>query len=610
MALTDESLSGSSAQVPPTQPAQESSGNTAQANIPQHSGLSGIQARLANPLSRSSAGEAVNKLVEGIKKILTNEGDAVKDVGVLVVDGQVRGSVLSSILICRRLQDRVTTFNLIVEASANRLSNTEQTINNTKVETPTVPGDVNNAGFWDKCITVVQERYGRVTVQYAGASVIPRELSAEDTARLRAIVYYADTAVWTTMANSSTTPPEPFSVTWLTNKEKLQARLDFQPQPQETAAGLPIRSDVSVVLTGSTINGSDPLLAGSQDFSRVDGYVDLVYDPPGQPALGMIQQTQHYWARLVMTLAAPQLNAITPELLLLSIGSSTLLSRNMAWANVFRPRYGAGTNLRDIGAIGFDVPSYAGSVEPKKIDTQSATWTVDNLFSLLTAAVRPSLIYSIDVEETGDLSWLQLLLVGAANGDPEAYGLITRAADNLTAGRFSQRFANGGPIVVDDNNRIFLGYYQENNNGVIEKRDIRSIDYLAMLNHVGQTDMKAVVDYTNTFDQTNVELPIRLEKRLRILEKVLGETLRITGYARRVTFTPAFIEALALAIVDAGLNIQPSNVYSDMGGNVRRGNENIAAMAYGGTAVQNLFNYGNNINRSGGAGASYRWGGR
>lgn len=592
-----------SAAAAPQSASPASSSSTTQTQFAS-SGLSSAQSRLRNPMARTSAGEAVHRYLEAFKKVVTAEGGLGDAVKLLVLDGSIRGSALSSILLTRRLGDRVMVHNLVVEASAGRLNNTEIALGNQKIEIPTVAGDVNNEGFWAKIKAVVREAFGGVEVIYAGATVLPRELDPEDTFHIRSVLYYADAAVWTTTQSYSAQPDEPFSVTWATRSDKLSARLDFAPQNVETAAGLPVRSDVSVVLTASTNNTNDPLQASNLDFSRVDGYVDLVYAPPAPAAVGQMPQTQHYVPRLVLTSCAPQLNAITMELMLLAISSATLLSRNMLWANVFRPRYGAGVNLRDIGAVGLDVPMLSGDPNGKKIDTQSATFDANQLYTLVKAAVRENLVYSFDVEECGDQSWLQLAFVSAANGDQDAHRMIVQAADNLTAGQFSQHFA-GGPLFVDDNNRVLLGYYVDGTTG--QREDLRRIDYLAMLNYVGAQDMQAVVDYANTFDQSSVDLPVRLEKRIKILEKVCGETMRITGYARRVTLTPNFIDALAKGVLAAGLNIQPSNTYADFGNNVRRGNEHIGDLAYGGQAAQQLFAHNQGGARAAAMPSNLKW---
>jgi len=567
-------------------------------------GFASAQSRLMNPMARASAGEAVHRYMDAFKKIITAEGGLGDSVRLLILDGSIRGSALSSILLCRRAGDSVMVHNMIIEASAQRLNNTEISIGAQKVEIPTVAGDVNNEGFWMKIQAVVREAYGSITPVYAGAVVVPRELEPEDAFHIRTVLYYADTAVWTTIQSNTVNAPEPFSVTWATRSDKLAARLDFAPQNVETAAGLPVRSDVSVILTASSGASNDPLQANNQDFSRVDGYIDLVYAPPAPPAMGQVQQTQHYVPRFVMTACAPQLNAITMELMLLSISSATLLYRNMLWANVFRPRYGAGLNLRDIGAIGLDVPMLSGEPAGKKIDTQSPTFGPDALYSLVRAAVRSDMVYSFDVEECGDQSWLQLAFVSSANGDQDAHRMLIQAADNLTGGQFSQHFA-GGPLFVDDNNRILLGHYVDGTTN--QREDVRKIDYLAMLNYVGGTDMQAVVDYANTFDQTNIDLPLRLEKRIKILEKVCGDTLRITGYARRVTLTPAFIDALAKSVVAAGLNIQPQNTFADFGNNVRRGNEFITDLAYGGQGAMQLFAHSQGGTRAASMPAQVKW---
>lgn len=580
-------------------------------DAPRASGLTALRQSLQNPIARSTASEAVNRFKEAFLKAIGKEGENVNSIKILTLDGNIRGSALSSLLLCRAHDGKVAVANLILAASHPNLAPTEISIGNNKVELPTVPGDVNNTAFWEKIRAVVREAYGDVQVLFAGGTVIPLEMKPDDEARIRAVLYYADTGVYNTLVNASGINVQPFNVGMLTQGGiKVSTRRDFAPAPFETAAGLPIRADLAVTTSGSE-NTKGPLESGAIDLARLGAFVDILYMPPEQAGLGQIQPTQHYYAHVIATTIEPVTDRITLELQLFALAQLALLSKNLTWANAFRNREAVtGVDLRDIGAIGYDVPAYAGKGpgEPgARIDTKSPNFTNDMFYSLIASAFRPNPIYSFDIEETGDMSWLNLVFVAAANGSEEANRAIIMAADNLTGGNFSKIY-KGGPLFWDNENVIHFGHYVDRETNQLT--DIRTIDYLAMLNIAGQNEYRAVLDYAETFDNTGKEAVLRLEKRLRIIERLTGPTLRITGKGRRVTCAPDMMEALVQSIVMSGLVISPDNIYTEFNGQQRRGNEHLARLAYGGNGFSQLFNYNSQVAQPGvGFGNQFRWSG-
>lgn len=575
------------------------------------SGIAALRHSLQNPISRSTSGEAVNRFKEAFTKALAKEGEQMAGVKLLTLDGKIRGSALSSILLSRCHEGKVAVANLILEASAPMLPPTEIQIGNNKLELPTLPGDVNNAIYWDKIRAVVRESYGDVEVVYAGGMVIPVEMTSDDEPRIRNVIYYADNGVYNTLINASKLTVQPFTVASLRNPGlKVSTRRNFAPEPVETATGLPVRADLTIN-TIATENAKGPLESNVAELASISAYVDLVYMPPEAPVMGQPQTTQHYYANVIATKIEPVTDRITLELQLFAIAQLALLSKNWTWANVFRNRESVqGTDTRDIGAVGYDVPQYAGKTDGvgQRIDLKSAAVPTDAFLNFITTAIRPMPIFSYDVEETGEMSWLNLTFVAAANGDEQANRAIIQACDNLTNGHFSQLF-KGGNFFFDSDNVIHFGHYVDRETG--RRVDIRTVDYLAMLNLVGQSELRAALEFAETYDDVNKDAAVRLEKRLRILERVCGNTLRITGKGRRITCVPHGIDCLVQAIVNAGLVINPDNVYNEFNGTSRRGNENLARLAYQGQGFNSLFNHSQAAGPMGGGFVNqFLWSGR
>ena len=598
------------APLPKPQPAPNSLGGAAARSgveipRPARQAESGVQS-LPNllrksPIGLSGFGEAVKKLNNTIKEIMRSDGGEDSDLRFHVLDSQQHGTSLSCIVVTagaiRGTQSFVAAHTLIVEASGGRLPKIIMNQGSQQLELTATAGDVYNNAMWEKVKQLVATNYpANSQIRDASSTVIPLEMALDDVDHVRKVLFYAIQAVYMHLENATNTPIEPFCVKYFTRQDRVSAKVDFTPQPLETTTGLPVRSDVSVILNAaSTVtNQQDLMPSAGKDFSRVDGYVDLVYQQPPRPGYGQQPVTQHYHPRLVMTNFAPLLEGVNLELLLLALSSSTLLSRgnNFAWAGVYRPKYGTELNLRNIGAIGLEIPALVGSQDGKGaiIDTQASTFTMDSLYQLLTTAIHPNLIYSFDVEESSSLSFVHMMFIAAASGAQDAHLMLIDAANRLTDGAFAHHFA-GGPVVLDDNNRIHLGYYTDAKGN---RKDIREVDYLAVLNMVGKNDMSIPVKWANTFDRTDIPLEVRMDERERLLNSLIGAgSMRITGYARRITFAPTFMAALDAGLVDAGLIIQPGNQQFFFGDQVVRGNDNIGQFAFAGGHAASLFNYSN-----------------
>lgn len=552
-----------------------------------------------SPVGLSGFGEAVKKLTNTIKDILAADGGDESDIKVLILDSQQRGTSLSCVVITagalRGTQSYVAAHTLVVEASGGRLPKLQYNIANQQCEITATAGDVFNQAMWEKVKQLVSEHYPTGSeIRHASGTTIPLEMDLGDVDRVRKVLFYAIQAVYTHIEDMTNQPVPTFSVSAFTRQDRVSAKVDFTPQAIETTTGLPIRSDVAVILNASNtaVNQADLSPSLGKDFSRIDGYIDLVYQQPPRPGFGQPMITQHYHPRFVMTNFAPLLEGVNLELLLLALSSSTLLSRNSnyAWGGVFRPKYGPDINLRNIGAIGLEIPQLVGSPDGKGdiINTQASTFTMENLYQLLVTAIHPNLIYSFDVEENGSLTFIHSIFSAAASGDAGANQMIIEAANRLTDNHFSRYFQNG-PVAVEDNNRVHLGYYT-NTKG--ERRDIREIDTLAVLNMIGKQDPTIPVKWANTFDRVDLPMEQRLDERERILTSLIGAgSMRITGYGRRITFNPAFISALSDALINAGLVIQPGNQSYLFGDQVIRGNDQIGQWAFSGQAANNLFNY-------------------
>lgn len=568
-----------------------------------------FNARYRRPVSRMATGEAVTKFVEAInKEFKLNVGENYKDLfKVQVFDNNANSVPLSAILVCLQVEGKgsdkhVLVYTLLVEASRGHLANQiiqanpGSGFNNQQVEIDTVPGDFADKTLWSKIETFLTETYGVVNLKLhnAGSMVLPSELSGEDVEHMRRVIFNVTQALYTMMDQAIGGSEEPVTIADLTNGVQLSAILDPNPGHGDTATGLPVRSDLSIIVRATKANAgqNQDLNTGVLDATRADCFIDLQYSQPArQTGPYPTNEPQCYYPKCVITRLDSQVDAITPELQLAALSSMTMLARGTQWAMAFQPRYGSSKelNLRDVGALGYECNfSVDPTVPPPgRIDTQGADFDKQQWWKLITTAIHDKLSYAIDVEENGELSWLHSTFLAAARGDSRAYQAIVLSADNLTGGRFSKLW-NGAAICEDDNNRIPLGYFIGPDG---EKHDLREIDNLAMLNIAGAQDMPKVIQWSESFQRTDIPPAVRLEMRNKFL-KQWNKTTEIKGYANRVNFTSDFVEALAAACAEAGLVIRQTNVLTDTLGGAQRASYNPERFAINPQRMGSLFTFG------------------
>lgn len=468
----------------------------------------------------------------------------------------------------------------------------------------TVVGDVYREDLWATIVDIVSADAGmKITAYDAGHQTVYAEADVKDKDMIHAIAFFATEALTRTALSAILRRSDDIvALGDLGDNVQAGASIDFRTVDSTSAAGQPVRSDFFVRLRYNqpTVQGESQIqkafdLDQSIPLGGAEGFIDLSYNPPPPAALGQQQQTQFYVARAVLTRLDTDQEIITPELQMLSLLGATLIGRNLNWARVWSPEFRGlhGDQMHDIGAIGYEIPGLDGN-GGARVDTTSSQFDNGALARLVMMAVHPNPIISIDVEESGELTWLNRTLLEAAEGSADANQSIVNALDNLTNGHFSKRW-NGGDLIIDDNNRIHLGYFMDNNN---VKRDVRQLDYLAVLNRYGGEDVRMIENWQATYDNVDIDAEIRLAEREDLIRKILGPTVRITGYARRLTFAPDVLDRALEAAADAGLRIRPENTLIGFGQSTARGRPDLTQLAFGGNGGRAVFTHG-----TGGGGA-------
>lgn len=554
-------------------------------------GARNLNSLLSRPFSKSAVNETVQAIAKTFNEFIVNEIEQT-DTGfrVLVIDSKHSLTALSAIALCYNKalggKEYVSVHTMLV-SGGTKLSNRTIQHSGQNVEIVTVAGDVADREFSKRVLMTVNEAYGRsVKVIESAANIIHDEVDINDKHQLRAIFGNAIQACWQTMVTEKVIDEVPFNASVIGSGDSLVAYVDMNPRPTVTTSGLPVRSDVSVQLQAVVQQSSQSQPEQVIGLTQVDGFIDLVYVPPTQnqqQPMGWGQMpmmnTQRYCPRFVITQFSSIIDAATMELQLLALASSQILIENIGgapqWMNTFKPRPVAKGEIdkRDIGAIGLEVNFLSNdpNAVPTPVDTKTNGFGTQELYKMINYAMYPNMIYSMDVEECGDHSYLNIPFIAAALGNGELYSqsyeLITHAANALTNNNFTRCWqqvtanATGERYFLNDDNRIFTGYYIDKDGST--RRDLRDIDYLAILNMVGRNNKSFIKEWSDTFDRRDIPTEIRLDRRRRIYESILPGNVNIKGYARRITMNPKFMQALVMACKDSGLIFRPSNLNTE-----------------------------------------------
>lgn len=579
-----------------------------------------VNSVLRRPVSRAPAGERTSGIVKALKKLTT---DVVTDqelrsaIDFQILDSNSDQVLMSTILVAMYVNhsgaQHAGVFELIVEDPSVQIADLVRNNGyNMQTVVKRVTGDLANDELWNKARNAIVNRTAvkEGNVHFAGSMVIPATLAVDDESHLRALLFTSTQAIFTVLEDEVVGGEPSLALKGLLAKSTLSVVLDYAAGNAETATGLPIRSNLSVILKASETGADQQSLhRKSAELTRIDGFVDFILNPPPPPAYGQAPKTQYFNPRFVITRADSCFDAITLESQLLALSTAFTASYNYAWAGCFLPRFASETlraggkkviELRDLGALGLEV-----ALDDKGLARHSilSSKTDDkDLQVLVQYAINPDIVYSMDIEEVGELSWLQEIFVAASRGNQNAIRRIIESANVLTDGNFDPIWAqaqlaaqqmNVAPnsIVRDDQVRIPLGYYVDPNTQ--EQCDLRNIDYLALLNAVGEKDMTLVRRFQATTDNLNIPSEKRTEDRIKLIEEIVGAgRVHLTGYATRVSFYSHFLKAMNDAAVADGADIRPTNLLLDFSGNSGRSLYNLSALAVNPGQVTGVFSMG------------------
>lgn len=531
-----------------------------------------------SPLPKTGGSESAVALQTAIAKSLSDLNDQTS-ASVIVVEGN--GLAYSTIAMCYWVKSNpelVAYHLLILESTGKEPDPLVFSEGSLQISHQRVTSDA----FDEEMVKVVKERLSRefpqsklhnvgASVVYRNQETIYKTQQGENvlTEKFRNVIYKAFNMMNTDLM-LALNPGSEIDLSAIVREELdnnrrtgLVAQVRQERQNLETDTNNVIRSDVTISFRTKrySTNNNYSLNGGqqSEEIGTINGFVDLVNTGSFNGLYAnMNQQQQRYVARFVLTRLVSELS-YTPGAILMILSTISTMTDNNNWATLFRTKH---TNKKeidytDIGALGIEnnltpnIPD-AGF---KHIDTKSESVTPGAFAALVSSLIRPKLMISIDVMDNDiDSTYLEIFAKASAPTPVmRARKMIYDAAVRLTGGAFQTVFPDMNRMFFDSDNRIHMGYFMKGG----ERHDIREIDYVAVANYASATKDNAILTrWAQTFNDKNTRIYTRLAERKAIIDTITNGSFVLTGYATRVTFTGAFIDALVESISNTGMSIE------------------------------------------------------
>lgn len=544
-----------------------------------------------NAMSRSPESDIISTLNAALKGVYEEAVRPEYDVTLIPIDlDQTRTLEKSAIVVAVSSKASpdlgVAYHTLILDGSSEAVQSQIQQIGNNPVEITRTTGDVHTPIYQGEVREWVQRAFPGKSLHPVDAEVVPSTFDVANKKRLYNLAANAVLAGSTELARLAGYPD--IELGNIEQDNTLTVQTSFNNAPTEDIVGASIRSDIVIDfrIGGQPVQGQQGVTSRVKTLARVSGYMDLVWAPAVSAAQAFnpwVQQQQQqlspdaykkYVPRFIITDLDSQ-NVLSIRAQLLALVTAFTLRENNGWVEAFRPSpvVQDGYDWKDIGAVGIEA-NFEGNSNGfgSRIDTKADAFQRTNnmqgdfLLRLVASVFQAKLLLSMDIPEAGPTTWISSVFAAAgessnaASASASAY--IIDEANKLTNGRLANYLAAGTRIIIDENNRIHLGYFI-GRDGL--KHDLREIDYLAVLNMVGDRDPELAREWSDSFALTGIPLEVRLAKRKQIIEGILGkQNVHIEGFARRVTFEPDFVNALTAAVKDVGLQVRTIAPYADL----------------------------------------------
>lgn len=442
-----------------------------------------------------------------------------------------------------------------------------KTPNKSSTEVKRVAGDAFDVNMRNVVEQAVARQFSGVAQVDCGACVVPRGFfENKDSTISYTLAANAAIACNTGLEESRGSDFKDLSLKDMAIDPSLTVKVQFHQEQTMDAVGLPVRADIQIAFSAGGSQQQGGPIESPRLLTEVQGFMDLQYEPQAEQTNMFIAQPQSasratYVQHFVMTnMQSIELQTLPAQLL--ALATASVLRENNVGTMALAPKATSESqDLKDIGAIGLEV-NIAADGTSMAFDTKSDQFRPDHFAQMIQAFFHQGMVVSLDVPECGAQSWFNDVFIAAGENIPEANQTIIDAANYLTNDRFSHHYAllgGTGSPVTNNNNRIHMGFWTDRQG---RKVDIRSIDYLAVLN-LFPLDPQQIAAWSNSHLNTSQDLNERLEARWKLLQAL---PVTLTGYARRLTFESKFLDALLKACLDMKLTMRPQFQHSETTG--------------------------------------------
>lgn len=571
-------------------------------------------------LARSNSSERLIKAVDALTKsaVIVGKDLSNLDIGLIKIDKSVEtGVVVSGVIVTLSWKDKHNTkvvYHTYIIDGTGEIPVLNLPMGGSQVTLQRYAQDAFDADYVAVVQKIMNINFPGAEHVYASASVVPASFQWEDGNAVRNLLVHGAYA-----GLSKLLPSEkeymPLDLTQMPRNNTLIGTVGFNNDALIDYVGSPVRADilVRVVATDNTRNAernSPNAAAQEYPLAQLAGFIDLSWAGAEQNYLQQNVPTQKFVARLVLTWLLSE-GAVSLEGQLLALAFGNQLTERNGWLPYYVPNRklkNGQLDIRDIGALNIEANLNNEPGFGSLWDTKSSSFDDQALGKFVSGAIKPGVAIATDVSICGSDTWHNEVFVAAtADGElgKRATMTILNAANTLTGGNFANHYKTDLSPVFSDNELIFTGTYPDPTTG--QPRDLRDLDYLAVMNIAGLNDPKVGADWTDTFTRQDIDVALRMKAREGLIKQYLNGAV-ITGTARRVTWRPEFITALAKAIADCRLDIRSQNAANSMNFSSSRGT---ASWAEGGRIDPNssgLFNSGYGRKTSGwGSGYNGQW---
>ena len=401
-----------------------------------------------------------------------------------------------------------------------------------QTETAALFKDVKDIRFASSGVTVIPHNFAIPTLTEQTAV----ELNPLDSLFIHVIESSNSLYNWLTRNSDKVRIGEVFDYDY----EQIVANIDQTPTVEFDHVGQPRRSDFCISLSIKKRDDRDE--DNREEFSynksveedsgvilRVTGYVEPFYTE-----LDLDKKKPRNFGINIIANGIEGNSSPSPELFLYAMASLSILTNNDMWVNGFKPALVQQEPTRNLGGLFLEIPDEKGEAMPRRSYANTAVNDflddVDFLFS-------NQVIISMDCTESGPTTWITDLLM---RNDLDVW---EEAADNLTAGKYSDKAEADDIIIPTETRRFYQGEYQ----GEHTVRSIMDVGYLYLINAYDEnSSLKAAEEWDYSLED---DTELGLHKRLQLVRDAVGHNgMKISGYIDRVRLDNGFFQSVVEAL--------------------------------------------------------------